>query len=96
MGNIYKESFNTAKDIEIYEGIRIQNSVHNIPFKTLVTKLENWDFIIPNFIQVYRWTEQQAEQLVISLLRGLSNTTNLLLYKQGGATSNPRWQTTSY
>lgn len=70
MGNIYKESFNTAKDIEIYEGIRIQNSVHNIPFKTLVTKLENWDFIIPNFSQVYRWTEQQAEQLVISLLRG--------------------------
>lgn len=54
MGNIYKESFNTAKDIEIYEGIRIQNSVHNIPFKTLVTKLENWDFIIPNFSQVYR------------------------------------------
>ena len=24
----------------------------------------------PNFSQVYRWTEQQAEQLVISLLRG--------------------------
>ena len=70
MGNIYKESFNTANDIVIYEGIRIQNSVHNIPFKTLVTKLENWDFIIPNFSQVYRWTEQQAEQLVISLLRG--------------------------
>ena len=70
MGNIYKESFNTAKDIEIYEGIRIQNSVHNISFKTLVTKLENWDFIIPNYSQVYRWTEQQAEQLVISLLRG--------------------------
>lgn len=70
MGNIYKESFNTAKNIEIYEGVRIQNSVHNIPFKTLVTKLENWDFIIPNFSQVYRWTEQQAEQLVISLLRG--------------------------
>ena len=46
MGNIYKESFNTAKDIEIYEGIRIQNSVHNISFKTLVTKLENWDFVI--------------------------------------------------
>lgn len=41
MGNIYDESFNTAKDIEIYEGIRIQNSVHNISFKTLVTKLEN-------------------------------------------------------
>lgn len=70
MGNIYKESFNTAKDIEIYEGIRIQNSVHNISFKTLVTKLENWDFVIPDFSQVYRWTEQQAEQLVISLLRG--------------------------
>lgn len=70
MGDIYKESFNTAKEIEIYEGIRIQNSVHNISFKTLVTKLENWDFIITNFSQVYRWTEQQAEQLVISLLRG--------------------------
>lgn len=70
MGNIYKESFNTAKDIEIYEGIRIQNSVHNISFKTLVTKLENWDFVIPDFSKVYRWTEQQAEQLVISLLRG--------------------------
>ena len=70
MGNIYKESFNTAKDIEIYEGIRIQNSVHNISFKTLVTKLENWDFVIPDFSQVYHWTEQQAEQLVISLLRG--------------------------
>lgn len=70
MGNIYKESFNTAKDIEIYEGIRIQNSVHNISFKTLVTKLENWDFVIPDLSQVYHWTEQQAEQLVISLLRG--------------------------
>ena len=70
MLDIYKESFNTAKDIEIYEGIRIQNSVHNISFKTLVTKLENWDFVIPDFSQVYRWTEQQAEQLVISLLRG--------------------------
>lgn len=57
MGNIYKESFNTAKDIEIYEGIRIQNSVHNISFKTLVTKLENWDFVIPDFSQVYHWTE---------------------------------------
>lgn len=74
MGNIYDESFNTAKDIEIYEGIRIQNSVHNISFKTLVTKLENWDFVTKRF----------------------SNTTNLLLYKQCGAASNPRWPTTSY
>ena len=78
MGNIYKESFNTAKDIEIYEGIRIQNSVHNISFKTLVTKLENWDFVIPDFSQVYRWTEQQAGQQVI--LDGKQRVISLYLY----------------
>lgn len=70
MGNIYDESFNTAKDIEIYEGVNVQTTLHKISFKTLVTKLENWDFVIPDFSQVYHWTEQQAEQLVISLLRG--------------------------
>ena len=70
MGNIYKESFSTAKDIELYEGVNVQTVVHNISFKTLVNKLENWDFVIPNFNRVYYWTEQQVEQLVISLLRG--------------------------
>lgn len=70
MSDIYKESFSTAKEIEIYEGVNVQTSVHNISFKTLVTGLENWDFIIHNFNKVYHWTEQQVEQLIISLIRG--------------------------
>lgn len=68
---LYKEAVDTAKDIDILENVMIQTVTTQLSFSSLVTNLERWDFVVPDFQRMYRWTESQAEELAISLVRGM-------------------------
>lgn len=65
-----KEAVNVANDIEILENVMIQSHTVQIGFKTLMDSLERRDYIVPNFQRAYRWTEEQAEGLAVSLVKG--------------------------
>ena len=68
---LYKEAVDTAKDIDILENVMIQTVTTQLSFSSLMTNLERWDFVVPDFQRMYRWTESQAEELAISLVRGM-------------------------
>ena len=68
---LYKEAVDTAKDIDILENVMIQTVTTQLSFSSLVANLERWDFVVPDFQRMYRWTESQAEELAISLVRGM-------------------------
>ncbi|MCI8887913.1 MAG: DUF262 domain-containing protein [Hungatella sp.] len=40
-------------------------------FTSLMSGLEKGDYVIPRFQRMYRWSETQAEELAVSLVRGL-------------------------
>ena len=68
---LYEEAEDTANDIDILENVMIQTVTTQLSFGSLVTNLERWDFIVPDFQRMYRWTENRAEELAISLVRGM-------------------------
>lgn len=67
----YMEAVDTAKDIDILDNVMIQTSTTQLACSSLVANLERWDFIVPDFQRMYRWTEEQVEELAISLVRGM-------------------------
>lgn len=68
---IYDEAIETTEDIEVVENVMIQTVTTQLSFRSLMFGLERGDFVIPEFQRMYRWTESQAEQLAISLVRGM-------------------------
>ena len=67
----YKEAVDTARDIDILDNVMIQTVTTQLSFKSLMLALERRDLIVPDFQRMYRWTEEQAEELAISLVRGM-------------------------
>ena len=68
---VYDEAIETAKDIEVVENVMIQTATTQLSFSSLMFGLERGDYVIPDFQRMYHWTEEQAEQLAISLVRGM-------------------------
>lgn len=68
---VYDEAIETAKEIEVVENVMIQTATTQLSFSSLMFGLERGDFVIPDFQRMYHWTEEQAEQLAISLVRGM-------------------------
>lgn len=68
---IYEEAIATAKDIDVVENVMIKTVTTQLSFSSLMFGLERGDFVIPEFQRMYHWTEEQAEQLAISLVRGM-------------------------
>ena len=68
---IYREAVDTARDIEILDNVMIQTVTTQLSFRSLMLALESRDLIVPDFQRMYRWTEAQAEELAISLVRGM-------------------------
>lgn len=65
---VYDEAIETAKDIEVVENVMIQTATTQLSFSSLMFGLERGDYVIPDFQRMYHWTEEQAEQLAISLV----------------------------
>ena len=67
----YREAVDTARDIDILDNVMIQTVTTQLSFRSLMLALERRDLIVPDFQRMYRWTEAQAEELAISLVRGM-------------------------
>lgn len=67
----YKEALETAQEINIIENVMIQTVITQMSFTSLMSGLEKGDYVIPRFQRMYRWSETQAEELAVSLVRGL-------------------------
>lgn len=60
-----------ARDIEIISNVMVQTIPNPMGFRTLMEGMEQDLFVVPSFQRVYRWTEEQVEELAISLVRGM-------------------------
>lgn len=69
--NRYQEAIKTAQEIDIIENVMIQTSTTQMSFSALMIGLEKGDYVIPRFQRMYRWNEDQVEELAVSLVRGM-------------------------
>lgn len=58
-------------DRAVYGYANVQQYKTDVGFKTLVDGVEDNLFVIPDFQRVYKWTEQQVEDLAVSLIKGM-------------------------
>lgn len=65
------DAIKIAQDIDIMDNVMIHTVSSQIGFKTLMDGVDKKDYVIPNFQRAYRWSEQQVEELAISLFRGM-------------------------
>lgn len=64
-------SRNEEKDRAVYGYANVQQYKTDVGFKTLVQGVSENLYVIPNFQRVYKWTEEQVEDLAVSLIRGM-------------------------
>lgn len=55
----------------IYGYANVQQYKSDVAFKTLVESVKDNMFVIPDFQRVYKWNEEQVENLAVSLIRGM-------------------------
>lgn len=67
----YEEALETAQDIHSIENVMIQTVTTQMAFSSMMNGLEKGDYVIPGFQRLYRWREEQAEELAVSLVRGM-------------------------
>lgn len=60
-----------AQDIDIMDNVMIHTVSSQVGFKTLMDGVDKKHCVVPNFQRAYRWSEQQVEELAISLFRGM-------------------------
>lgn len=70
MGSKMKKNIDEI-DRAIYGNARVQQYKTDIAFKTLMEGVEDNLYIIPDFQRVYKWKQEQVEELAVSLIRGL-------------------------
>lgn len=63
-----EDKFNSS----IYGYANVQQYKSDVAFKTLVEGVKDNLYVIPDFQRVYKWTEDQVENLAGSLIRGMS------------------------
>ena len=69
--NRYQEALETAKEIDVVENVMIRTVTTQMAFSSMMGGLERGDYVIPDFQRMYRWSESQAEELAVSLVRGM-------------------------
>lgn len=69
--NRHMAAVKRAQEIDFVDNVLIQTVPTQMSFSTLMMGLEKGDYIIPDFQRMYRWSEKQVEELVVSLLRGM-------------------------
>ena len=69
--NRYQEALETAKEIDVVENVMIRTVTTQMAFSSMMGGLEKGDYVIPDFQRMYRWNESQAEELAVSLVRGM-------------------------
>ena len=67
----YRNAIDDTQEIGLAENVMIQTISMQLSFNTIMNGLEKGDYIIPGFQRVYRWSEKQAQELAVSLVRGL-------------------------
>lgn len=60
-----------AQKYDIVDNVLVRNSMLQISFNSLISGIEQGDYIIPGFQRFYRWTEEQVENLAVSFMRGM-------------------------
>ncbi len=70
MGSKRKKNIDEI-DRAIYGNARVQQYKTDIAFKSLMEGVEDNMYIIPDFQRVYKWRQEQVEDLAVSLIRGL-------------------------
>lgn len=55
----------------VYGEANVQQYKADVAFKTLVEGVKDNLYVIPNFQRVYKWSEDQVEDLAISLIKGM-------------------------
>ena len=69
--NRYQEALEIAKEIDVVENVMIRTVTTQMAFSSMMGGLERGDYVIPDFQRMYRWSESQAEELAVSLVRGM-------------------------
>lgn len=59
------------KEDYVYGYSTVNQYKTDVAFKTLVESVKDNMYIIPDFQRVYKWTEDQVENLAVSLIRGM-------------------------
>lgn len=62
---------NEEIDRAIYGSANIQQYKTDVAFKSFVEGMKDNLYVIPEFQRVYKWTEQQVEDLAVSLVKGM-------------------------
>jgi uncharacterized protein YodC (DUF2158 family) len=62
-----KDGFNSY----VYGYANVQQYKTDVAFKTLVEGVKDNIYVIPDFQRVFKWTEEQVENLAVSLIRGM-------------------------
>lgn len=60
-----------AEKYDIVDNVLVRNTMLQISFNSLISGIEQGDYIIPGFQRFYRWKEEQVESLAISFIRGM-------------------------
>lgn len=60
-----------AEKYDIVDNVLVRNTMLQISFNSLISGIEQGDYIIPGFQRFYRWKEEQVENLAISFIRGM-------------------------
>ena len=66
-----EQALEEAKKYDIVDNVLVRNTMLQISFNSLISGIEQGDYIIPGFQRFYRWKEEQVENLAISFIRGM-------------------------
>lgn len=65
------QAIKEANSFDVIDKVMVRNTMLQISFNSLISGIENGDYIIPGFQRFYRWTEAQVENLAVSFMRGM-------------------------
>ena len=65
------QAIQDAEQYDIVDNVLVRNTMLQISFNSLISGIEQGDYIIPGFQRFYRWKEEQVENLAISFIRGM-------------------------
>ena len=65
------QAIKEANSFDVIDKVMVRNTMLQISFNSLISGIENGDYIIPGFQRFYRWTEEQVENLAVSFMRGM-------------------------
>lgn len=65
------DSYENLENVELYGIANVQQYKTEVGFRTLVEGVQENLYVVPDFQRVFRWNENQVENLAVSLIRGM-------------------------